>query len=290
MAASRIAQIKSSRTITPEDVLFSVKQDVPLTDRLREFLTWKGLRKNTASSSSSGKGTEGVASMGSNMAISVKSSNNLEVEDGISSDIEEEDISDLFDKKNILGTGNSAIAMASTKKISTRLPWDYLSNLVSILTNGKYNHFDGQITDDPNSWSYHQNRLEAADRLTSTMTKEEYFDYTECKQASFTYKKNKKFRDWLNASQFSDLRPNDDAIEMLGFLAYEAVRKLTEKALEIKKRKNDKFKDRLPYIRLALFSTPKMQKPLERQDIYDAYFSMQQIDKQYLFCKKLPFF
>lgn len=51
--------------------------------------------------------------------------------------------------------------------------------------------------------------------MTKVMTKEQYMDYSECRQASFTYKKAKKFRDWVEAPM------NDDIMEVLGFLAWE---------------------------------------------------------------------
>lgn len=47
------------------------------------------------------------------------------------------------------------------------------------------------------------------------MTKEQYMDYSECRQASFTYKKAKKFRDWVEAPM------NDEIAEVLGYLSWE---------------------------------------------------------------------
>lgn len=61
------------------------------------------------------------------------------------------------------------------------------------------------------------------------MTKEEYIEYAECRQASFTYKKSKKFREWLGFSE--KYRPSDDIFEIIGFLLWEFLRKLTQDAL-----------------------------------------------------------
>jgi transcription initiation protein SPT3 len=75
-------------------------------------------------------------------------------------------------------------------------------------------------------------------------------EYSECRQASFTYKKARKFREWLvgGTSRPASLtlsnlaggsardlaRLSDDTLEILGFLAYEIVQKLTEVSLAVK--------------------------------------------------------
>lgn len=67
------------------------------------------------------------------------------------------------------------------------------------------------------------------------MTREEYVHYSECRQASFTYRKGKRFREWANVSAFVEVKPNDDIVDSLGFLTYEMVSKLTAMALQIKR-------------------------------------------------------
>jgi len=69
--------------------------------------------------------------------------------------------------------------------------------------------------------------------MTRTMTREEYMEYTECRQASFTYKKSKKFRQWLGAVMSVQL--NEDMVEVLGYLAWEMVGQITHEALSVKK-------------------------------------------------------
>jgi len=71
-------------------------------------------------------------------------------------------------------------------------------------------------------------RLKIADDITKVMTKEQYMDYSECRQASFTYKKAKKFRDWVESPM------NDEVAEVLGYLSWEAVGLVTQTALEVK--------------------------------------------------------
>jgi len=57
--------------------------------------------------------------------------------------------------------------------------------------------------------------------------------YTECRQASFTYKKNKKFRQWLGTVM--NVQLNEDMVEILGYLAWEMVGQITCQALLVKK-------------------------------------------------------
>lgn len=87
------------------------------------------------------------------------------------------------------------------------------------------------------------------------MSKEQYVFYSECRQASFTYRKGssrpagislrlsclcrsdpaaKRFRDFLNTTAYLDLKPNEDVMDVLGFLAFESVRSLCVAALEIR--------------------------------------------------------
>eukprot|EP00741_Cyanophora_paradoxa_P005607 tig00000912_g5435.t1 len=73
-------------------------------------------------------------------------------------------------------------------------------------------------------------RLKLADELTRRMTRDEYEDYTECRQASFSYKKAKRFREWARFVEHN-IRVADDLIDVLGFLAWETVGRITEAAL-----------------------------------------------------------
>src|SRR5207244_2325921 len=80
-------------------------------------------------------------------------------------------------------------------------------------------------------------RLKDADEITRAMTREEYVHYSECRQASFTYRKAKRFREWANMASYIDMKPNDDIIDILGFLTFEIVSTLTETALLVKQEK-----------------------------------------------------
>jgi transcription initiation protein SPT3 len=85
------------------------------------------------------------------------------------------------------------------------------------------------------------------------MTREQYVFYSECRQASFTYRKceskplrkrpqadipstAKRFKDFINASAFLDVKPNEDVMDILGFLAFEMVRTLCMAGLALRNR------------------------------------------------------
>jgi transcription initiation protein SPT3 len=74
------------------------------------------------------------------------------------------------------------------------------------------------------------------------MTREEYQHYSDCRQASFTYRKGKRFREFLNLPPQLDLKAADDTIDIVGFLAFEMVRTLTMGGLSIK-RSLEEFSD-----------------------------------------------
>ncbi|TPR02283.1 Arylsulfotransferase (ASST) family protein [Aspergillus niger] len=86
-------------------------------------------------------------------------------------------------------------------------------------------------------------RLAAADERTKNMTKEEYVFWSECRQASFTYRKSKRFREWAGFGIVTESKPNDDIVDILGFLTFEIVQTLTEEALKVKERE-DREKNR----------------------------------------------
>lgn len=77
-------------------------------------------------------------------------------------------------------------------------------------------------------------RLKTADERTKNMTKEEYVHYSECRQASFTFRKAKRFREWAGFHLYTESKPNDDIVDILGFLTFEIVQTLTEEALQVK--------------------------------------------------------
>lgn len=117
-----------------------------------------------------------------------------------------------------------------------KLPWDiqtvYSEHLSAPGAGG-----DEREDEDEDDIEAHQDslqRLKDADEATRRMTREEYVHYSECRQASFTFRKGKRFREFINAGAYLDVKPNDDIIDILGFLAFETVRELCLGALAIK--------------------------------------------------------
>lgn len=119
-----------------------------------------------------------------------------------------------------------------SKKI-IKLPWDIQTLYSDVLRNAKL----GDEEEDEDEMEAHEDsvkRLRDADEATRHMTKEEYMHYSECRQASFTYRKAKRFKEFLNLPPHLELR-SDDTIDILGFLAFEIVRALTLGGLEVKR-------------------------------------------------------
>lgn len=127
------------------------------------------------------------------------------------------------------------------------------------------------------------------------MTQEEYLDYAECRQASFTYKKPSRFKEWLKMDQLiGSIRANNDLLDILGFICYEMVRTLTETSLSVKKdvrRYYDNVDNMLQsamdeetsmleriraeyvnkYKDYSLFSSPNERTPVEPAHVLEAY-------------------
>lgn len=81
-------------------------------------------------------------------------------------------------------------------------------------------------------------RLRKADERTKVMTREEYVTWSEYRQASFTWRKGKRFREWAGFGVVTDSKPSDDIVDILGFLTFEMVQTLTEVALKVKEQED----------------------------------------------------
>jgi hypothetical protein len=132
-------------------------------------------------------------------------------------------------------------------------------------------------------------RLRKADERTKAMTKEEYVTWSEYRQASFTYRKGKRFREWAGFGIVTDSKPSDDIVDILGFLTFEMVQTLTEEALKIKENE-DQYRERtgenagkkrkLPGGG-GLFDPPSEgRSPVEPRHIQEAFRRLQQRPKK----------
>lgn len=125
------------------------------------------------------------------------------------------------------------------KKAKVRLPWDVASFYAVTLPEGEDDEGDEE-EEEMNTATLQ--RLRNADERTKRMTRDEYVQFSECRQASFTFRKGKRFREWAGFGVVTDSKPNDDVVDILGFLTFEIVQTLTEEALKIKAEEDARVK------------------------------------------------
>lgn len=264
---SGIVLRRGARSIAPEDLLFLLRRDVNRSARLKEFLSWKDVRKNAkATGGSEGKGS-GDNSIGGSVGGGDDSALVEEIEEDAknlaaseSNSLQFDDPSNEYDSSASKSTRNNQLNPSSNVQIGPKrrqlgLFWDLGHGLLADLPGSSGLNDIGSLTSyDSRDQSTCQRetlrRLRQADLVTLSMSQSEYLEYSECRQASFTFKKARKFREWLvggtarpgslalaslaggSARELSRL--NDDTLEILGFLAYEIVQKLTEVSLAAK--------------------------------------------------------
>ncbi|KAF8310056.1 transcription initiation factor IID, 18kD subunit-domain-containing protein [Cantharellus anzutake] len=196
---------RGARHISPEDLIFIIRDDKAKVNRLRTYMSWKDVRKNAKEPGGDGKA----------------------------------DVDDALDD------GADEPSATKTRKRIIKLSWDITTiysdvfKTLAAANPGRHiGHSDDEDEDEMEAHEDSVKRLRDADEATRNMTKEEYMHYSDCRQASFTYRKTKRFKDFLNLPQQLELR-SDDTIDILGFLAFEIVRALTLGALEVKRSLED---------------------------------------------------
>jgi hypothetical protein len=126
-------------------------------------------------------------------------------------------------------------------------------------------------------------RLKNADERTKNMTREEYVHWSDCRQASFTYRKGKRFKEWAGFGLITDSKPSDDIIDILGFLTFEIVQTLTEEALRVKdaedvykKTTGGESQSRKRKRERGLFDPPEeAREPVQPAHVQEAYRRLQ---------------
>ncbi|EGO02212.1 hypothetical protein SERLA73DRAFT_86475 [Serpula lacrymans var. lacrymans S7.3] len=196
LQARALAARRGARYTSAEDLIFLIRHDRGKVNRLRTYLSWKDVRKHAKDSG--GEGGAGV---------------------------EVETLEDGADDK----------LTTKAQKITIKLPWEITTIYSEVLRQSGHQSDDEEDEDDIEAHEASIQRLKEADDATRQMTREEYQHYSDCRQASFTYRKAKRFRDFLNLPVQLDLRANDDTIDIVGFLAFEMVRSLTLAGLDVKK-------------------------------------------------------
>jgi transcription initiation protein SPT3 len=195
-----LANRRGNRSISPDELMFLYRHDKAKLNRLLHFLQWKDVRKNLNENDERGGG----------------------------------DVADLPGGEEALvagpGGGKDVDPKKTAKKTRVTLPWDVSS------------FFSEQVPprDDEDDEEERElntatlERLKYADERTKNMSREAYMHWSECRQASFTYRKGKRFREWVGMDSIIGTKPSDDVMDILGFLTFEMVQTLTEEALKVK--------------------------------------------------------
>jgi hypothetical protein len=251
---TELAARRGSRAITINDLIFQIRDDAPKVSRLRTFLSWKDVRKNVKDSDDKG----GEADLGAG-------------EDPVG---------------GVVGGGGPVDDTAKkNKKAKVGLPWEPASFFPTEIPEREEE--EDEEEEEMNHITLQ--RLRKADERTKAMTKEEYVTWSEYRQASFTYRKGKRFREWAGFGIVTDSKPSDDIVDILGFLTFEMVQTLTEEALKIKENE-DQYRERtgenagkkrkLPGGG-GLFDPPSEgRSPVEPRHIQEAFRRLQQRPKK----------
>ena len=205
--ATALAARRGVRSINTDDLIFLIRHDRAKVSRLRTFLSWKDVRKSAKDTDDKAGGGGGG---GGNDAL---------------------DDFDIGANDPTLATGPSVGTRTSkNKKAKVGLPWD----VSSFYAEQAPEREDEEDEDEEEMTTATLQRLKNADERTKNMTPEEYLHFSECRQASFTFRKGKRFREWAGFGIVTDSKPNDDIVDILGFLTFEIVQTLTEEALRVK--------------------------------------------------------
>lgn len=133
--------------------------------------------------------------------------------------------------------GMAAGVARKAKKTKIGLPWEVGSLYGGVEVPEKEGDEEGDEEEEEMNYATLQ-RLKKADERTKAMSKEEYVTWSEYRQASFTFRKAKRFKEWAGFGTITDSKPNDDIVDILGFLTFEIVQTLTEEALKIKEQED----------------------------------------------------
>lgn len=149
-------------------------------------------------------------------------------------DSEENKDADIGGGDEVAPVAAPVVEAKKNKKAKVGLPWE-----VPSLYNQEVPERDDEEDEDEGEMNTATlQRLNKADERTKAMTKEEYVTWSEYRQASFTFRKAKRFREWAGFGVVTDSKPNEDIVDILGFLTFEIVQTLTEEALKIKEQED----------------------------------------------------
>lgn len=173
-----------------------MRHDIARVERLRTFLTWKAIRRTVKDSDEK----EGLV-----------------------------DEADMDDGVAAAAAGPADDAPASKTKFPViSLPWDVSSYFSEQVAEVGQDDLSAVISSGPTL-----ERLRRNDERTRDMTVAEYATWSEYRHASMTFRKVKRFREWSGLGVIAESKPNDDVMDILGFLTNEMVQNLTTEALKV---------------------------------------------------------
>ncbi|CAI7608735.1 unnamed protein product [Penicillium glandicola] len=202
--STALATRRGVRSISTDDLIFLIRHDKAKVSRLRTFLSWKDVRKNVKDSDDKGGGDAA-------------------------------DFATADDAAGVVAGPQDVAPKPKNKRAKVGLAWD-VNSFYSVQVPEREDEEDEE--EEEQNYATLQ-RLAAADERTRHMTREEYVFWSECRQASFTYRKSKRFREWAGFGIVTESKPNDDIVDILGFLTFEIVQTLTEEALKVKEREDN---------------------------------------------------
>ncbi|CAI6335108.1 unnamed protein product [Periconia digitata] len=201
---TNLATRRGSKSISTDDLFMLIRHDRAKISRLRHFLQWKDVRRSVKDSDD--KGGDAGADVGADADL----------------------LPGAGAGPGAPGGGMDAGKKAKRAKVD--LVWDVQSFF------GENPPLMDDVEDEEEEEMTYATllRLKNADERTKHMTREEYVHWSDCRQASFTYRKGKRFKEWAGFGLITDSKPSDDIIDILGFLTFEIVQTLTEEALKVK--------------------------------------------------------
>ncbi|KAF2753618.1 transcription factor spt3 [Pseudovirgaria hyperparasitica] len=194
-----LATRRGSRSISTDDLMMLIRHDKAKISRLRTFLQWKDVRRNVKDSDDKGGGDAAELAAGD-------------------------------DIQGVGASGPAADVGKKAKRTKVDLVWDVQSFFSEVVP--PRDDIEDEEEEEMNYATIQ--RLRNADERTKDMTRDEYVHWSDCRQASFTFRKAKRFREWAGVGVILETKPNDDTIDILGFLTFEIVQTLTEEALKVK--------------------------------------------------------
>ncbi|KAG5983473.1 hypothetical protein E4U55_008066 [Claviceps digitariae] len=249
---TELASRRGSKSISTTDLIFQIRHDQAKVSRLRTFLSWKDVRKNVKDSDDKGADADLGAAAGD---------------------------------EGVVPGGPVDEAAKKNKKAKVGLPWEPAS-FYSVEVPER----DDEEDEEEEEMNYITlQRLRKADERTKAMTKEEYVTWSEYRQASFTWRKGKRFREWAGFGIVTDSKPSDDIVDILGFLTFEMVATLTEVALKAKEQEDsaralsgaDNAGSKKRKLQQGLFDPPSEGKtPVEPRHVQEAFRRFQERPKK----------